>query len=71
MSSTSSAKQVLSSDSIAAGYAHRDGWLRSTPLPVVQPIYNSSIYFLPSAATGEALIAHTVRYMLRIVVKRE
>jgi len=60
MNNTKTIKQDLSSDSIAAGYTHSDEWLRSTPLPVVQPIYNTSIYFLPSVATGEALISETV-----------
>ena len=59
MSSTIT-KEGPSSDTIAACYVHRDEWLRSTPLPVVQPIYNTSIYFLPSAAAGEALISDTV-----------
>ena len=47
----------LSADSIAAGHSHRDDWLKSVPLPVVQPIYNTSIYFLPSSAGGEAMIS--------------
>ena len=47
----------LAADSIAAGHNHRDDWLKATPLPVVQPIYNTSIYFLPSSAAGEAMIS--------------
>ncbi|XP_065914239.1 L-methionine gamma-lyase-like isoform X2 [Dysidea avara] len=58
-STATTTKQSPSSDSIAAGYIHRDEWLKSTPLPVVQPIYNTSIYFLPSVAAGEALISET------------
>ena len=61
-STATTTKQGPSSDSIAAGYIHRDKWLKSTPLPVVQPIYNTSIYFLPSVAAGEALILETVHY---------
>ena len=47
----------LAADSTAAGHNHRDDWLKATPLPVVQPIYNTSIYFLPSSAAGEAMIS--------------
>ena len=54
----------LSSDSVAAGYGHRNDWLKSTPLPVVQPIYNSSIYFLPSSAAAEAMISFKVMSLL-------
>ena len=51
----------LSADSIAAGHSHRDDWLKSVPLPVVQPIYNTSIYFIPSTAVGEAMISNKAR----------
>ena len=47
----------LAADTIAAGHSHRDDWLKAVPLPVVQPIYNTSIYFLPSSAAGEAMIS--------------
>ena len=49
-----------SPDSIAASYSQRDKWLKSAPLPVVDPIYNASTYFLPSTAVGEAIIAEKV-----------
>lgn len=57
MSADKNKKESYSADSVAAGYSHCDDWLKSVPLPVVQPIYNTSIYFLPSSAAGEAMIS--------------
>lgn len=53
--------ESLSADSIAAGHSRRDDWLQSVPLPIVQPIYNTSIYYLPSSAAGEAIISLKAR----------
>ena len=47
----------LTADSIVAGHNHHDDWQKATPLPVVQPIYNTSIYFLPSSTAGEVIIS--------------
>ena len=61
MNGDESKREPLSPDSIAAGHSRHDDWLQSIPLPVVQPIYNTSIYFLPSSATGEAIISLKAR----------
>ena len=62
MNGDKSKRESLSADSIAAGHSRRDAdWLQSVPLPVVPPIYNTSIYFLPSSAAGEAIISLKAR----------
>lgn len=66
MSADKNKMESISPDSVAAGYSCRDDWLKSTPLPVVQPIYNTSIYFLPSCAAGEAIISlEVISFVLR------
>ena len=61
MNGDKSKRESFSAESIAAGHTRRDDWLQSVPLPVVQPIYNTSIYFLPSIAAGEAIISLKAR----------